>query len=162
LPTLRAGVAEASAVAADASADFAAFLEELQPRAHGAWAIGEQRYRRLLRDKELLPYDASFLRERGRMEYAHLADELRRYAQALSGTNDWPAVLNGLNKDHPPTPEAMLEAYAAWTERARQFLKDHELVSFPASEVCNVVPSPVYERPVLAVASYDSPPPFSS
>jgi hypothetical protein len=35
-------------------------------------------------------------------------------------------------------------------------------VSFPAGEVCNVVPSPVYERPVLAVASYKNPPPFSN
>ncbi|MBV9359298.1 MAG: DUF885 domain-containing protein, partial [Chloroflexi bacterium] len=159
---LRARVAEAGAVAADASADFATFLEELQHRAHGAWAIGEQRYSRLLREKELLPYDASSLRERGRAEYDRLAEELRRYARTLTGTDDWPAVLNGLNKDHPPTPRGMLESYADWTERARQFLKDHELVSFPAGEVCKVVPSPVFERPVLAVASYENPPPFSN
>jgi hypothetical protein len=41
----------------------------------------------------------------------------------------------------------MLDNYADWTERARQFLKDLELVSFPAGAVCRVVPSPVYERP---------------
>lgn len=159
---LRAQLAEAGAVAADASADFAAFLDDLLPRAHGAWAIGEERYTRLLREKELLPYDAGSLRERGRAEYDRLADELRRYARTLAGTDDWPAVLSGLNKDHPLTPEAMLETYADWTERARQFLKDHELVSFPAGEVCKVVPSPVYERPVLAVASYENPPPFAN
>jgi hypothetical protein len=52
------------------------------------------------------------LRERGRAEYDRLAGELRRYAQTLSGTDDWPIVLNGLNKEHPPTPDATLETYA--------------------------------------------------
>ena len=36
-----------------------------------------------------------------------------------------------LNLDHPPTPEAMRQAYADATERARVFLREHELVSFP-------------------------------
>jgi uncharacterized protein (DUF885 family) len=34
-------------------------------------------------------------------------------------------------------------------------------VSFPAGEECAVVPSPPFQRPVLAVASYQQPPPFS-
>jgi uncharacterized protein (DUF885 family) len=34
-------------------------------------------------------------------------------------------------------------------------------VSFPAGEECLVEPSPLYQRPLLAVASYNSPPPFS-
>src|SRR5262249_16959510 len=47
-------------------------------------------------------------------------------------------------------------------ERARQFLRDHDLVTFPSGEECLVEPSPLYQRPVLAVASYTSPPPFSN
>ena len=35
------------------------------------------------------------------------------------------------------------------------------LVSFPPDEVCSVEPSPPFQRPVLAVASYQDPPPFS-
>jgi uncharacterized protein (DUF885 family) len=71
-------------------------------------------------------------------------------------------VLDRLNKDHPPTPESMRQAYADATERARQFLRDHDLVSFTPGEECVVEPSPLYQRPILAVASYNSPPPFSS
>jgi uncharacterized protein (DUF885 family) len=51
--------------------------------------------------------------------------------------------------------------YEDWTERARVFLRDNRLVSFPAGEECAVVPSPPFQRPVLAVASYMQPPPFS-
>jgi uncharacterized protein (DUF885 family) len=140
---------------------FADFLEDLLPRANGQWAIGQARYSRLLREKELLSDDAPALRERGRREYDRLADELRQFAQQIEGTDDWPHVLERLNLDHPTTPESMLKTYADWTERARQFLRDRGLVTLRTGEECVVEPSPLFQRPVTAVASYNSPPPFS-
>jgi uncharacterized protein (DUF885 family) len=158
---LQAELAEAGAGAAAALERFAGFLEGFRDRARGAWAICEARYTALLREKELLPYDARSLRERGRREYDRLAAELARCARQIAGTDDWPAVLESFNADHPPTQEAMLRAYTEWTERARRFLRERELVSLPAGEECVVAPSPPFQRPVLAVASYQSPPPFS-
>ncbi|MBI4010916.1 MAG: DUF885 domain-containing protein [Candidatus Rokubacteria bacterium] len=160
-PRLRGELAEAGAVAASAYERFAAFLERLRDKASGAWAIGEARYTRLLREKELLPYDARGLRERGCREYERLAGELRGYARTIAGTDDWARVLEELSADHPPTPEAMLAAYAEWTERARAFLRERALVTLPDGEECVVRPSPPFQRPVLAVASYQSPPAFS-
>ena len=159
---LRGEVAEAGAVAADAFDEFAAFLEDFRQQATGQWAIGEERYSRLLRQKEMLDLDARALRERGEREYETLAGALRASAQRIAGTDDWPRVLADLNQDHPPTPEAMREAYADWTERARAFLRERRLVTFPPGEVCVVDPSPAFQRPVLAVASYQMPPPFSA
>jgi uncharacterized protein (DUF885 family) len=101
------------------------------------------------------------LRERGRREYERLAAELARCARQIASTDDWPAVLASLNADHPATPEAMLHAYTEWTERARRFLRERGLVTFPDGEECVVAPSPPFQRSVLAVASYQSPPPFS-
>ncbi len=161
-PRARAEVAEAGAVAAAAFERFVGFLERLRPRAEGAWAIGERRYTRLLREKELLADDARTLRERGRREYARVADELGRCAATVAGTEDWRRVLADLAADHPPSPEAMLEAYAEWTRRARAFLDARGLVSFPAGETCEVRPSPPFQRPVLAVASYQGPPAFAT
>jgi uncharacterized protein (DUF885 family) len=101
------------------------------------------------------------LRERGRREYERLSSELRELAQVIDHTDDWPRVLLDLNRDHPATPEAMLATYADWTERARQFLQDRQLVTLPSGEECRVEPSPLFQRPVIAVASYNNPPPFS-
>jgi uncharacterized protein (DUF885 family) len=159
---LQRDLAEAGSTAATALTDFAEFLQGLAARAHGPWAIGETRYSRLLRERELLADDARGLRERGRREYERLAEELGRCARALDGTDDWPAVLHRLNQDHPTTPDAMREAYAEWTTRARAFLVARDLVSLPPGEECRIVPSPPFQRPVLAVASYQSPPAFSS
>jgi uncharacterized protein (DUF885 family) len=158
---LSARLAEAGAAAASAYDEYVTFLEEMRPNAAGEWALGEERYSALLREKELLGFGAGELRETGRAAYEELAADLARCARELRGTDDWKAVLDELNEDHPRTPEEMRLGYEEWTERARQYLKEHRLVSFPAGEECAVVPSPPFQRPVLAVASYMSPPPFS-
>jgi uncharacterized protein (DUF885 family) len=160
-PALAGKLAEAGDATASAYESYVTFLEEMRPSASGEWALGEDRYSALLREKELLGFDARELRERGRAAYDELAAELTRCARELRGTDDWKAVLDELNEDHPTTPEAMRIGYEDWTERARAFLRERELVSFPAGEECAVEPSPPFQRPVLAVASYQQPPPFS-
>jgi uncharacterized protein (DUF885 family) len=157
----RADLAAAGADAADAFEDFADFLEEMRPQATGDWAFGEDRYNTVLREAEMLSFDARTLRERARAQITELGEALRRGAQELSGSDDWHAVLLELNKDRPESPEAMRLGYEEWTERARQFLHDRQLVSFPPGEECSVEPSPPFQRPVLAVSSYVAPPSFS-
>ena len=161
-PALAGRLAAAGAETASAYESYVAFLEEMRPEATGEWAIGEGRYTSLLREKELLGFDTGELRERGRAAYDELAAELTRCARDLRGSDDWKQVLDELNEDHPTTPEEMRVGYEDWTDRARTFLRERELVSFPAGEECAVVPSPPFQRPVLAVASYMQPPPFSS
>jgi uncharacterized protein (DUF885 family) len=159
----RAELADWGGIAAGGMQVYADFLEQsLLPKATGEYAIGAERYSRLLREKELLQDDVTALRERGRREYDRLSSALQRLAQALAGTDDWPSVLLDLNRDHPTTPEAMLQAYTEVTARARQFLEDRALVTLPEGEECSVEPSPLFQRPVTAVASYNSPPPFSA
>src|SRR5688572_18627768 len=157
----RAKLAEAGEAAASAYEGYVAFLEEMRPAADGDYALGEERYSALLREKELLGFGARELRDRGQAAYDELATELTRCARELRGTDNWKAVLDELNEDHPTTPEEMRAGYEDWTERARVFLREHLLTSFPDGEECAVVPSPPFQRPVLAVASYMSPPPFS-
>lgn len=157
----RTRLAAAGEVAAAACAEYAGFLEDLAERATGEWAIGEQRYSALLREAEGLGYGARELRDRGQVAYDELAADMRQRSAEISGSDDWHALLEQLNADHPPTPEDMRAAYADWTERARAFCRERDLVTLPAGESCAVVPSPVFQRSVLAVASYSEPPPFS-
>ncbi|MBA2263495.1 MAG: DUF885 domain-containing protein [Chloroflexi bacterium] len=157
----RAKLADAGEAAASAYEGYVAFLEEMRPDARGDYQLGEERYSALLRQKELLGFGARELREKGQRAYDELALELTRCARELRGTDDWKRVLDELNEDHPRTPEEMRIGYEDWTERARVFLREQKLVSFPDGEECAVVPSPPFQRPVLAVASYMQPPPFS-
>ncbi len=158
---MRARLAEAGEAAGSAYDDYVQFLEDMRPAANGEWALGEERYSALLKEKELLGFGARELRDRGQAAYDELAAELTRCAQQTGGTDDWKRVLDDLNEDHPTTPEEMRSGYEDWTEKARAYLREHRLTSFPDGEECDVVPSPHYQRPVLAVASYMQPPPFS-
>jgi len=151
---------EAGAKAAKAFDEFAAYLESNKDKAKGDWAIGEALYSALLHEKELLPFGAAELRERGREQHALLSTEANRIATEIDGSGDWAKTCDRLNKIHAPTPEAMRDEYAEWTERARSFLRDTQLVTLPLGEECSVEPSPPFQRPVLAVASYQRPPAF--
>ena len=155
-------LAEAGAVAADALDAYAIFLEEMEPNATGDWAFGEDRYNGILQRAELFDFDARALRARARSQIDEISADLKRGAKELAGHEDWHTVLLDLNKDRPATPEAMRIGYEDWTARARAFLVERGLVSFPPGEECTVEPSPPFQRPVLAVASYQDPPPFSS
>ena len=160
-PALRQKVAEAGATAAGAFEDFAAFLERNKARAAGDYAIGEELYTALLREKELLPFGTRELRERGREQYDLLANEANKIARQIDGGGTWTEVCERLNRVHAPTPDAMRAEYEEWTERARSFLVDSGLVTLPPGERCTVEPSPHYQRPIQAVASYNQPPAFS-
>jgi uncharacterized protein (DUF885 family) len=161
-PRLQDQLREAGAVAADAYEEFVAFLHDLEGRASGDWAIGEERYDGLLREREGLSYGARELRRRGEAEYAQLEDAMRSLTQQIAGHDDWRRLVDELVPDAPPTPEAMRDEYADWTERARQFLVERGLVTLPQGEQCQVVPAPVFARNTVAVAFYMEPPPLGS
>ncbi|MEO7119387.1 MAG: DUF885 domain-containing protein, partial [Candidatus Limnocylindrales bacterium] len=140
---------------------YVAHLDDLRDRATGEWRFGEERYSRLLRERESLPYDARSLRDLGQAEYDRLDAEMREVSMRVSGTEDWRAVLEEANRDHPATEEDMRLAYTDWTERARVFLGETGLVTLPEGESCVVEPSPVFQRPVIGVASYNGSPAFT-
>jgi uncharacterized protein (DUF885 family) len=160
-PGLRRQVEMAGAAAADALEDYASHLEGLKESATGSWQLGEERYTRLLRERESLAMDARQLRDMGQAEYDRLDVEMTELAQRTRGTGDWRTVLEEANENHPRSEEEMRVAYADWTERARVFLADKGLVTLPPGERCSVEPSPVFQRPVLGVASYVAPAMFS-
>jgi uncharacterized protein (DUF885 family) len=160
-PRHRERLAEAGAAAARALDDWAAYLDQLTHTASGTWQLGEERYTNLLREREALPYDARSLRDRGQAEYDRLAAEMKALAGRAWATEDWHAVLERSNEDHPRTEDEMHRAYADWTARGRTFLLEAGLVSIPAGESCEVLPSPPFQRPLIGVASYQSPPAFA-
>ena len=161
---LRAELGEAGEVAAEAFASFLPWLEQLGGRAQGSYALGEKLYSALLTDRELLGYGATEMRKRGRAAWdeldADMAELAARVNPAVAREEGWHGVVERLNADHPDSPEAMQASYERATAQARDFLAEHQLVTLPEGEACVVEPSPPFQRPIMAVASYAAPPPF--
>ena len=152
---------EAGAAAAAHLERWVAHLEGLGETAHGTWQLGEDRYSAILQERETLADDARSLRARGQAELDRLDAEMSALARDAAGDPDYVEVLRHDDEQHPPTEQAMLETYADWTAKARAFLAKTGLVTLPPGETCAVVPSPVFQRPILGVASYVAPPAFS-
>ncbi|WP_183061799.1 DUF885 domain-containing protein [Motilibacter peucedani] len=159
-PEHRSEVAEAGELAAAAFERFGAHVSALAERASGTWAIGEARYDALLCDAEGLGYGAREMRERGQRAYDELDAEMRELARGMRGVPDWRAAIEAVNADAPDSPEEMLALYREATGSARSFAAEHDLVTLPAGERCEVVPSAPFNRGMLAVAHYIAPPPF--
>ncbi len=157
----RTRLREAGESAAPHLERWVAHLQGLVGRAHGTWQLGEERYSRVLQERETLGDDARALRDRGRAELDRLDGEMSALAKDAAGNADYVEVLRTDDERHPPTEQAMLDTYADWTARARAFLAETGLVTLPPGESCAVVPSAVFQRPILGVASYSSPPAFS-
>ncbi|TDE43423.1 DUF885 domain-containing protein [Nonomuraea mesophila] len=158
--SLRATLAEAAEPAARAFDQLVVFLEGFE--CGGTWRMGEKLYSTLLREREMLAYGAAELHEKGKAAWAELDERMRRVARGVNGTEDWRAAMESLMDDHPPTLADMRAEYDAETQRARAFVKEHDLVTFADGEECHVLPSAEYTRPVLSVAHYLSPPPLSA
>jgi uncharacterized protein (DUF885 family) len=150
----RARLAEAGARAADAADQLATYLTDFADRATGDWRMGEKLYSTLLTETELLGYGATELNARGHAAYAELAAEVT----ALAGGGDWRVAVRALQDDHASSMEELRVLVTEETERARQFLKDHDLVTFAEGEECRVVPSPSFLRPLYVVPFYMAPP----
>jgi uncharacterized protein (DUF885 family) len=152
----KAALVGAGKRAGDALDQYASWLrDDLMRRAKGSFAIGRDAFDALLRDKELLPYDAVTLKTWGEELYAETAARLADAARAL-GDTDWRASVDRLRKAHPAEDE-LVAAYRDDMERSRAAVRVADLAAFPPGESLTVEAMPDFARPTLPYAAYVQP-----
>jgi uncharacterized protein (DUF885 family) len=157
--TAKAALVGAGKRAGDALDQYASWLrDDLMRRAKGSFAIGRDAFDALLRDKELLPYDAVTLKQWGEELYAETAARLAQAAREL-GDREWRDSVDRLRKDHPSEDE-LVAAYRTDMERSRAATQVAALASIPAGESLVVEAMPDFARPTLPYAAYVQPGPF--
>ncbi|HEX6060919.1 MAG TPA: DUF885 family protein, partial [Candidatus Limnocylindria bacterium] len=152
----KAALAGAGKRAGDALDQYASWLrDDLMRRSKGSFAIGRDAFDALLRDKELLPYDAVTLKAWGEELYAETASRLADAARAL-GDTDWRDSVDRLRKVHPAEGE-LVAAYRSDMERSRAATAVADLAAFPPGESLTVEAMPDFARPTLPYAAYVQP-----
>ena len=145
--------------AGDALDQYASWLrDDLMRRARGSFAIGRDAFEALLRDTELLGYDAASLKRWGEELYAETAAKLAAAAREL-GDDDWRASVERLRGDHPAADE-LVATYRREMERSRTATQVAELATFPPAESLEVEAMPGFATPTLPYAAYVQPGPF--
>jgi uncharacterized protein (DUF885 family) len=158
-PKLNAAFAIANRKAFVALSDYASWLEkERLPNANAPWALGEEKYRRMLAEEELVDLPPARVLENG---LAELKAEQRVFAEAAKIIDpNRPAieVFKDIQKEHP-TPENLIPETAKNLDAIRQYLLDHELISIPSEVRAQVKETPQFAR-ATSFASMDTPGPF--
>ena len=156
-PTLASKVAEARAAA---DAGVRRFLEILEhdrlPRADAPYALGAERFQRLLWVREGIASPFAEIEARGRADLERNRQRLEQISRQEGRTI--PELLEGLAADHPSAPD-LIPTARSLVDGARQFVIDHALATVPTNARARVEETPAWGRS-LSTASMDSPGPF--
>jgi uncharacterized protein (DUF885 family) len=118
--------------------------------------MGRAAYDRMLRDEQLLPFNADDVERMGRDELAHgWAEEA--WLMSLSnerGVAFGAASGGGMAPDGPP----LVDYYRARLDERRKFVADHDVITVPAwLGSMEIVETPAFLQPVSPGASMNSP-----
>jgi uncharacterized protein (DUF885 family) len=153
---LRSDFLESNRKAAAALTDYAGWLErERLPKATADFAIGEEKFHRMLAETELVDLPPEKILEIG---LAQLRKEQRAFADAAEkiDPNKSPAeVFKQIQAEHP-TPESLLADVNKDLEAIRKFVVTRKLVTIPSEIRARVKETPQYRR-ATSFASMDTP-----
>jgi uncharacterized protein (DUF885 family) len=139
--------------------EYANWLEkEKLPKATGQWALGEEKYHRMLLEGEMVDLPPARVLEIGLAELKREQEAFAEAAKLIDPGKPAIEVFKEIQKEHPK-PETLIAETAKDLEAVRQFVIDHELVTMPSKVRAEVKETPKFAR-ATSFASMDSPGPF--
>ena len=156
---LRAGFQASNRKAANALTDYAAWLErEKLPKASLDFALGDEKFRRLLAQTELVDLPPQKILEIG-MEQLKAEQEAFANAAKIIDPNKSPIeVFRQIQSEHP-APENLIPDVGKGLDKIRKYLTSRKLVTIPSDVRPKVKETPQYRR-ATSFASMDTPGPF--
>ena len=133
---------------------------EVLPRANHKWAIGSQKFARLLEIRRLGKSPEEIL-EIGEKALKDTKKELEKIMGEIYPDKTVKEVREIIKGDHPPTFEMVLEHVRELTQDARDFIQEKNLMMIPEGEDLQVLPTPSFLVPIIPFAAYISPEKFS-
>jgi uncharacterized protein (DUF885 family) len=155
----RADFMEVNRRAASALSDYATWLERNRlPKASPDFAIGEEKYKSMLSETELVDLPPAKVLEIG---LAQITAEQQAFADAakkIDPDKPAPEVYKQIQAEHPST-ESLVSSIGNNLEQIRKFVVAHKLITIPSDVRARVKETPQYRR-ATSFASMDSPGPF--
>ena len=153
---LRSDFLESNRKAAGALVDYAGWLErERLPKATGEFALGEEKFRRLLRETELIDLPPQRLLEIGIAQLQKEQTTFNEAAQEIDSAKSAVEVFKQVQSEHP-TAESLLAEVNKDLENIRKFVITRKLVTIPSEIRARVKETPQFRR-ATSFASMDTP-----
>ncbi len=128
------------------------------PKAVPEFAVGVEKYRRMLAETELVDLAPEQVLEIGMKELKHQQEVFAEAAKLIDPNKPAVQVFKDIQKDHP-TAESLLPDTRKNLEAIRAFLIDRKIISMPSDVRAAVEETPKYRR-ATSFASMDTPGPF--
>jgi uncharacterized protein (DUF885 family) len=156
---LRAAFQNSNRRAANALSDYAGWLErEKLPKASLDFALGEEKFRRLLAQTELVDLPPQKILEIGLEQLKAEQEAFAEAAKKIDSDKSPIEVFRQIQSEHP-TPENLIPDVAKDLDKIRKYVSSHHLVSIPSDVRAKVKETPQYDR-ATSFASMDTPGPF--
>jgi uncharacterized protein (DUF885 family) len=156
---LRAAFQDSNRRAASALSDYAAWLErEKLPKASLEFALGEEKFRRLLAQTELVDLPPQKILEIGLEQLKTEQEAFAKAAKIIDPDKSPIEVFRQIQSEHP-TPENLIPDVAKDLDKIRKYVSSHNLVTIPSDVRAKVKETPQYRR-ATSFASMDTPGPF--
>ncbi len=147
--------------ASEAINKYVTWLEnEVLPKANHKWAIGSQKFTRLLEIRKLGKSPEEILKV-GEKALKDTKNELEKIVEEIFPDKTVEEVREIIKGDHPPTFEMVLEHVRELTQDAREFIREKNLMKIPEGEDLQVLPTPSFLVPIIPFAAYNPPEKFS-
>jgi uncharacterized protein (DUF885 family) len=138
---------------------YAKFLKETRlPKANDNFALGRERYAKLLEYGEMVTFPPERLLEIGMAELKRKQEVFADTAKQIDPGKPPIEVFKEIQKDHP-TAENLIPDTARDLESIRQFVVDHQIITIPSPVRARVAETPQFMR-ATSFASMDTPGPF--
>jgi uncharacterized protein (DUF885 family) len=153
---IRTEFLEANRKAAAALTDYAAWLErDKLPKATDDFALGEEKFQRLLKETELVDLPPEKVLEIGLIQLRKEQRDFAEAAKRIDSTKSATEVFRQMQSEHP-TPESLLGDIGKDLEQIRKFVITRKLVTIPSEVRARVKETPQYRR-ATSFASMDTP-----
>ena len=153
---LRTDFLESNRKAAGALTDYAGWLErERLPKATADFAIGEEKFRRMLRETELVDLPPQRILEIGIAQLQKEQTAFTEAAQQIDPAKSPVEVFKQVQAEHP-TAESLLADINKDLEGIRKFVITRKLVTIPSEIRARVKETPQFRR-ATSFASMDTP-----
>jgi len=160
VPQLKDALLSANQKVVTALDDYVAFLkEQILPKSNGDFKLGRELFDFMLKTHHQLSYNADELLEIGHKLIQQTQEELQKLSASIDPKKSWVEIIAELKKSHPPKNK-LLDFYTAEMNRAKDFVKNKDLVTIPPGENLSVMETPPFQRNVIPYGAYVSPAPF--
>lgn len=160
LPGETARIDKALKEATAAFEDYAGYLRrEVMKRSNGRFAAGRELFEFLLANDLFLEEGSDAVLATGKRVFESTNRKMAELAKKIDPSAvGWAPVAKKIKGKHPTAPE-LVASYKKEVLRAREFLVQKDVVSFPPGEQLDVIDTPAFMRATTS-AAYDPPPAF--